>query len=70
MGLPLERAITHRIDLDPGDSLPNLGLYHKSVMENEEIKRHISKLLDMGHIKHNASPCGSPIFLVPKKDGS
>lgn len=39
VGLPPERAIAHGIDLEPGASLPNLGLYHRSVMENEEIKR-------------------------------
>eukprot|EP01018_Ginkgo_biloba_P030049 Gb_09770 [translate_table: standard] len=70
MGLPPERAIAHGIDLEPGASLPNSGLYHRSVMENEEIRRQISDLLEMGHIKPSASPCGSPVLLVPKKDGS
>lgn len=70
VGLPPERAIAHGIDLEPGASLPNSRLYHRSVMENEEIKRQISKLLEMGHIKPSASPCGSPVLLVPKKDGS
>eukprot|EP01018_Ginkgo_biloba_P024255 Gb_09199 [translate_table: standard] len=39
-------------------------------MENEEIRRQISDLMKMGHIKPNTSPCGSPVLLVPKKDGS
>lgn len=38
VGLPPKRVITHGIDLEPGVSLPNSGLYHRSVMENEEIK--------------------------------
>ena len=70
MGLPPERAIAHGIDLEPVASLPNLGLYRRSVMENDEIKQQISELLDMRHIKPSASPCGSPLLLVPKKDGS
>lgn len=70
MGLPPERTIVHGIDLEPGDSLPNSGLYYRSLLENEEIKRQISKLLEMGHIKPKASLCSSPILLVPKKDGS
>eukprot|EP01018_Ginkgo_biloba_P009163 Gb_35401 [translate_table: standard] len=70
MGLPPERAIAHGIDLEPGASLPNSGLYHRSVMENEEIRRQISKFMEMGHIKPSASPCGSPVLLVPMKDGS
>jgi len=39
MGLPPEREITHGIDIERGDSLPNLGLYQIFVIENEEIKR-------------------------------
>lgn len=70
VGLPPERVIAHGIDLEPGASLSNSRLYHKFMMENEEIKRKISKLLEMGHIKPSASPCGLPILLVPKKDGS
>jgi len=70
MGLPPERPIAHGIDLELGASLPNSGLYHRFFMESDEIKRQISKLLEMGHIKPNASPYGSPILLVPKKDGS
>ena len=70
VGLPLERAIAHGIDLEPWASLPNAILYRRSVMENEEIKRQISELLEMGNIKPSASPCGSPVLLVPKKDGS
>jgi len=51
MGLPPKREIVHGIDLDPGDSLPNLGLYYRFMMHNEEIKRQILELLEMGHIK-------------------
>jgi hypothetical protein len=39
-------------------------------MENDEIKKQIQELLDKGVIIPSTSPCGSPIFLVPKKDGT
>ena len=38
VGLPLERVIAHGVDFELGASLPNSRLYHRSVMENEEIK--------------------------------
>uniref|UniRef100_A0A6V7QVS8 Uncharacterized protein n=1 Tax=Ananas comosus var. bracteatus TaxID=296719 RepID=A0A6V7QVS8_ANACO len=37
--------------------------------QNEEIKRQVTKLLESGAIKPSSSPYGSPIVLVPKKDG-
>ena len=39
-------------------------------MENEEIKWQIQELLQKGHIQLSSSPCGSPIVLVQKKDGT
>jgi hypothetical protein len=35
-----------------------------------EIKKQIQELLDKGVIVPSSSPCGSPIVLVPKKDGA
>jgi hypothetical protein len=39
-------------------------------MENDEIKRQIQEMLQKGHIRPSSSPCGSPIMLVQKKDGT
>eukprot|EP00253_Pinus_taeda_P027654 PITA_27654 len=39
-------------------------------MENDEIKRQIQELPQKGHIRLSSSPCGSPIMLVQKKDGT
>ena len=45
-------------------------MYRLSVIENEEIKKQIQELLHKGFIHPSSSPCGSPIILVPKKDGT
>ena len=39
-------------------------------MESTEIKKKIQELLNKGTIRPSSSPCGSPIVLVPKKDGT
>jgi hypothetical protein len=69
-GVPLHCQVKHPIDLTPGASLPNGPIYRCSVMENDEIKRQIQELLQKGHIRPSSSPCGSPIVLVQKKDGT
>jgi hypothetical protein len=69
-GVPLHCQVKHPIDLTPGASLPNGPIYRRSVLENDEIKRQIQELLQKGHIRPSSSPCGSPIVLVQKKDGT
>jgi hypothetical protein len=50
--------------------LPNIGMYRLSVLENAEIKKLVQEMVEQGVIRPSASPCGSPIILVPKKDGT
>jgi hypothetical protein len=69
-GVPLHCQVKHPIDLTPGAPLPNGPIYWRSVLENDEIKRQIQELLHKGHIRPSSSPCGSPIVLVQKKDGT
>jgi hypothetical protein len=69
-GLPPRRGNQHEIQLQQDCPLPNIGMYRMSVMENDEIKKQIQELLDKGVIVPSTSPCGSPIVLVPKKDGT
>ena len=69
-GVPLHCQVKHSIDLTPGAPLPNGPIYRHSVLENDEIKRQIQELLQKGHICPSSSPCGSPIMLVQKKDGT
>eukprot|EP00253_Pinus_taeda_P029627 PITA_29627 len=69
-GLPPKREIQHEIHLHPNCPLPNIGMYCMSIMENAEIKKQIKDFLDKGFIRPSTSPCGSPIVLIPKKDGT
>jgi hypothetical protein len=69
-GVPLHCQVKHPIDLTPDAPLPNGPVYHRSLLENEEIKRQIQEFLHKGHIHPSSSPCGSPIVLVQKKDGT
>jgi len=69
-GVPLHCQVKHSIDLTPGAPFPNGPIYQCYVMENDEIKRQIQDLLQKGHIRPSSSPCGSPIMLVQKKDGT
>ena len=69
-GVPLCCQVKHSIDLTPGAPLPNEPIYRRSILENDEIKRQIQELLQKGHIHPSSSPCGSPIKLVEKKDGT
>jgi hypothetical protein len=56
--------VKHPIDLTPSAPLPNGPVYHRSLMENDEIKSHIQDLLQKGHIRPNSSPYRNPIVLV------
>jgi hypothetical protein len=69
-GVPMHYQVKHPIDLAPGAPLPNGPVYCCSLMENDEVKHQIQELLQKGHIRTNPSPCGSPIVLVQKKDGT
>ncbi|CAL8137529.1 unnamed protein product [Prunus armeniaca] len=69
-GLPPQLPVKHEIQLVGESSLPNFGMYCHSVQESKEIKRQVKELIEQGVLKPSCSPCGSPILLVPKKDGS
>ena len=38
--------------------------------QNEEVKKHLLEMLDIGAIHRSTSPWASPMVLVCKKDGS
>jgi hypothetical protein len=68
IGVPLHCQVKHPIDLTSDALLPNGPFYHRSLLENEEIKHQIQELLHKGHIRPNSSPYGIPIMLVQNKD--
>jgi hypothetical protein len=68
--VPLHCQVKHLIDMTLGALLPNGPIKRCFVMENDEIKRQIQEMLQKGHIRPSSSPCGSPIMLVQKKDGT
>jgi hypothetical protein len=70
IGVPLHCQVKHPIDLTPDTSFPNGSSYFHSLLENEKIKQQIQELLHKGYIRPISSPCGSPIVLVHKKDGT
>ena len=45
-------------------------MHRLSSIEMEGIKQHVQEMLNQGVIRPSSSPCGSPIMLVPKKDGT
>jgi len=45
-------------------------MYRMSSVEMEDIKKHVQYFLDQGVTGPSSSLCGSPIVLVPKKDGT
>lgn len=69
-GVPSHCQARHSIDLIPETPLPHESVYRRSPLENDEIKRRIQELIQKGHIRPSASPCGIPIVLAKKKDGT
>ena len=69
-GLPPKRRFRHEIQLQQDVPLPNIGMYRMLIMERMEIKKKIQEFLNKCIIRPSTSPCGSPIVLVPKKDGT
>jgi hypothetical protein len=48
--VPLHCQVKHSIDLNPDAPLPNGPVYRHSLLENEEMKHHIKKILQKGNI--------------------
>ena len=69
-GLPLERAITHAIDLVEGSKPLSKPPYLLNASEASKVERQLADYLQCGFIQPSQSLWASPILMVKKKDGS
>ena len=69
-GLPPQREIDHRIELEPGQNPPSKPTYRLSQPETAELKKQLGDLLAKGYIRESKSPYGAPVLFVKKKDDS
>jgi hypothetical protein len=67
-GMPPERAIEFKIELQPSTALIAKGLYKMSPMEMKELKIQLQGLLDKGYIHPSTSPWGCSALFMEKKD--
>jgi hypothetical protein len=67
-GMPLERDILFKIELQLGTALIARSPYKMSWNELVELKIQLKDLLDKGYIRPSSSPWGCPALFVSKKD--
>jgi hypothetical protein len=67
-GMPPERAIEFKIELQPGTTPISKAPYKMSREELVELKIQLKNLLDKGFIRPSSSPWGCPALFVSKKD--
>ena len=67
--LPAHRPWDHAIDLIPGKTMKNSGIYHLTPSESAALKEYITEHLWKGYIRPSSSSMASPFFFVDKKDG-
>ena len=60
----------HHIELKPGTQPIYMPAYRLPHSKRAIIDNQVKEMLDQGVIQHSHSPWNSPLFLVPKKDGT
>jgi hypothetical protein len=65
-GMPYERAIEFKIDLQPGTTPIAKSLYRMTPVELAELKIHLKDLIDKGY--RSSSPWGCRVLCMKKKD--
>ncbi|KAJ9528300.1 hypothetical protein QJQ45_014284, partial [Haematococcus lacustris] len=69
-GLPPQRAVDHRIEVEPGKRPPTRSTYNMSTSELAELKAQISEMQEKGFIRPSTSPYAAGVLFVRKKDGT
>jgi hypothetical protein len=67
-GMPPERAIEFKIELQPGTAPIAKASYKMSPVEMKELKIQLQGLLGKGYIRPSTSPWGCSALPVEKKD--
>jgi hypothetical protein len=67
-GMPPERAIEFKIELQPGTAPIAKSLYRMTPVKLAELKLQLKDLLDKGYIHPSSSPWGCPALFVKNKD--
>jgi hypothetical protein len=67
-GMPPERVIEFKIELQPGTAPIAKTPYKMSPVELKELKIQLQGLLDKGYIRPSTSPWGCSALVVEKKD--
>jgi hypothetical protein len=68
LGMPPERAIEFKIELQPGTAPIAKAPYKMSPMEMKEMNIQLQGLLDKGYIHPSTSPWGCSALFMEKKD--
>ena len=68
-GMPVERAINHKIELEPGATPPYRCQYCVSAAELAEVWHQLDEYLEKGWIHPSSSPYGALIVFIRKKTG-
>ena len=69
-GMPPDRDIEFIIELVPGTGPIAQKPYRRNSKELDELKKQLDDMLRKGLIRPSASPWGSPIIFVDKRDGT
>eukprot|EP00963_Diacronema_lutheri_P008013 scaffold685_cov354-Pavlova_lutheri.AAC.4 len=64
---PVRPDFDHRIELQPGSTVPHRNYYPIPAKMQEEARQLLSKFLNAGFLRSSKSPFAAPMMLIPKK---
>ena len=68
--MPVKKLWDHEIELKEGFQPKRAKVYPLSPAERKEVEEWLQEHLQKGYVQESKSPQTSPIFFVPKKDGT